>query len=177
MKAPENLVSRLPHKTPKGFTLIEVLLVMGITSILLVIGAISMFGYIGSQNLETETRAIIALMRDAQTRSMSQENESRWGVYLANASSDRDYYAIFQADETLVASSTYTGVPGTTLEQKTMRSSVEFVSPANGSTTVILFSKVSGLPNASTTITLQKTGDTSSERTIFISGNGKVDYQ
>jgi len=149
---------------------------MGITAILLVVGSVSMLGYLGSQNLESETRAIIALMRDAQSKAMGQDNESRWGVYLTNnAGSVRDSYAIFQADETLVSSSTYIGIPGTVLENRTMRSNVEFVNPAT--TTAILFAKVSGLPNTSTTILLQRTGDASNQRTVFISGNGKIDYQ
>ena len=162
----------------KAFTLIEVLLVMGITSVLLVMGAINMLGYIGSQNLESESRAIVALLRDAQSKSMSQESESRWGVYLYNnAGEERDYYAIFQADEALVASSSYVGIPGNTLERKTMRSNIELTNPAEATSTVILFTKVSGLPSASTTISLRKTGDDSSQKTVLISGNGKIDYQ
>lgn len=164
--------------TQRGFTLIEVLLVMGITSILLVMGAINMLGYIGSQNLESETRSVVALLRDAQSKSMSQEEESRWGVYLYNNPGDeRDYYAIFQADEALVASSTYSGVPGTTLERKTMRSNIEFISPDTATSTVIIFSKVSGLPSASTTAILQRVDNASSQKTVYISGNGKIDYQ
>lgn len=161
-----------------GFTLIELLLVMGITSILMVMGVISMLGYVGNQNLESETRAILALMRDAQSKSMAQQNDSRWGVYLQNnVSPTRDTYTIFQADEALVASTTYIGIPGTTLESRTMRSNVAFASPAEATTTTVLFTKISGQPNASTTVILQKIGDASSQKTIFISGNGKLDYQ
>ena len=165
-------------RASRGFTLIEVLLVMGITAVLLVMGAINMLGYIGRQNLESETRAIVALMRDAQSKAMSQEEESRWGVYLYNnAGEDRDYYAIFQADEALVASTSYNGIPGTTLERKTMRSNVEFTSPDSATSTIILFSKVSGLPNASTTAVLQRVDDASNQKTVYISGNGKIDYE
>lgn len=164
-------------RASRGFTLIEVLIVMGITSILLVMGAMSMLSYVGSQNLESETRSIIALLRDAQTRSAGQDNESRWGVYFRNNTGDRDSYYIFQADEVLVSSSTYTDVPGTTLEQRTMRSNVEFVTPETASSTSVIFAKVSGLPNASTSIVLQKTGDSSNQRTVLIGGNGKIDYQ
>lgn len=165
-------------KTGTGFTLIEILLVMGVTSILLVVGAINMLGYIGRQNLESEARAIVALMRDAQSKSAGQYNESRWGVYLSNnADSTRDSYAIFQADETLVASTTYTGIPGLTLQNKTMRSNVEFASPSEATTTIILFAKISGTPNASTTAVLRLINDPTSQKTIFISGNGKVDYR
>jgi prepilin-type N-terminal cleavage/methylation domain-containing protein len=164
--------------SPRGFTLIEVLLVMGVTSILLVMGTINMLGYIGGQNLESEARAITALLRDAQSKAMSQEAESRWGVYLYNnAGEQRDYYVIFQADEALVSSSTYTDVPGTSLERKTMRSNVEFTSPAEATSTIILFTKVSGQPNASTTAILQRVDNASSQKTIYISGNGKIDYE
>jgi prepilin-type N-terminal cleavage/methylation domain-containing protein len=167
-----------PKKITGGFTLIEVLLVMGITSILLVMGVMSMLGYLNSQNLETEARAMIALLGDAQSKSMSQDNNSRWGVYFKNETEGtRDSYVIFQADEALVASTTHVGVPGVALEQKTMRSNIELVSPAEATTTTILFSKVSGLPDASTTIVLQTTDNASSQKTIYISGNGKLDYQ
>lgn len=159
----------------RGFTLIEVLLVMGITSILIVVGAMNMLSYVGSQNLENEAKAIVTLLRDAQTKSAGQDNESRWGVYFVNNASERDSYSIFQGDEALIASSSYQAVPGTSLEQRTMRSNVEFVTPATS--TAILFSKVSGLPAASTSIVIQKTGDSSSQKTIVISGNGKIDYE
>ncbi|MDO8602034.1 MAG: prepilin-type N-terminal cleavage/methylation domain-containing protein [bacterium] len=171
-------VTRYKLHASRAFTLIEILLVLGITAILLVIGTISMLGYVGRQNLESEARAITALMRDAQSKSMGQYNDNRWGVYLYNSvGSERDFSVIFQADETLVASSTYLDVPGTSLERKTMRPDIEFVSPAESTTTIVLFSKVSGLPNASTSVILQKDGDSSNQKTIFISGNGKIDYQ
>lgn len=160
-----------------GFTLIEFLMVMGIISVLLVMGSVSMLSYIANQNLDSETRAIIAFLRDAQTRAAGQDNESRWGVYVLNNATGRDSYTIFQADEALVASTTYVAVPGTALEQKTMRSNVELITPVEASSTVILFSKVSGLPNASTSLILQRAGNASSQRTIFISGNGKIDYE
>lgn len=176
-EAPEKKINSF-LKTSVGFTFIEVLVVLGITSILLVIGTLSMFSYIGRQNLESETRAIVAMMREAQSKAMGQDSESRWGVFMQNnAGSERDYYIIFQVDEALIASSTYTDIPGTSLERKTMRSNVEFASPEAGTSTQILFAKVSGLPNASTTIVLQKFNDPATQKTIFISGVGKIDYQ
>ncbi len=167
-----------PRASRAGFTFIEVLLVLGITAILLVVGVLNTFNYVTRQKLETEARAAVAMLRDAQARAMGQDDESRWGVYFASESgSTRDYYVFFQADETLVASSSYTGVPGTALEQRTMESNITFVSPVAGSSSTILFSKVSGLPSASTTVSLQLIDNDASLKTIFISGNGKIDYQ
>lgn len=173
-----NNARRYALEDARGFSFIEVLLVLGITSILLVVGVINMFGYIGSHNLETETRGIVAMMRDAQSKAMGQDSESRWGVYLINNTGDaRDSFSIFQADEILVASSSYTQVPGTVLEQRTMRSNVGFVTPAEGASVAVLFNKISGVPNASTTITVQLTSDPASQKVITVSGNGKIDYQ
>lgn len=160
-------------KTGAGFTFIEVLIVMGLVSVLLVMGIMSMLSYIGKQNLESEARAVIALMRDAQSKSMAQEADSRWGVYISNQSDPtRDFYVLFQE-----ASSSPDEVPGVTIERKTVRANIEFGSPVEGATTSILFAKISGLPSASTTVVIQKGNDSSDQKTIYISGNGKLDYQ
>ncbi len=164
-------------KTTRGFTFIELLLSITISTIIAVAGSIELFQYLSRQNLENEGRTISGLLESARELSRHQDNESRWGVYLQNNASERDIYALFMADEALVSSSTYTGAPGLITEQHSAKSNIEFTNPLPGESLTILFSKLTGLPSASSTITLQAGSSSSSQVTITIDNAGKIDYQ
>lgn len=166
----------LSREKAAGFTLIEILIALAIGAIVLTVGAVNLASFRAQQNLESEARAITALLISARDKSASQESESRWGVFFENKVSQRDAYALFQVDENLFASSSYSQIPGTATDQRTVRSGIEFRSPQNGSSTSIVFSKVYGLPQSSTTIEIE-TSSGQDYKTIFISGNGRITYE
>lgn len=161
----------------QGFTFIELLLSITVSAIIAVAGSVELFQFLTHQNLENEGKTIGGLLESARELSRHQDGESRWGVYIQNNESDRDTYALFMADETLVSSSTHIGAPGLITEQHSAKSNVEFIYPAIGSSSTILFSKLTGTPNTTSTIILQSGSDTSSQVLITIDSNGKIDYQ
>jgi prepilin-type N-terminal cleavage/methylation domain-containing protein len=168
---------KLRLKGSSGFTFIELLLSITISTIIAVAGSVELFQFLSRQSLENEGRTIAGLLESARELSRHQDNESRWGVYLENNVSERDIYALFMADEALVSSSTHTGAPGLVTEQHSAKSNVEFTNPLPGESLTILFSKLTGLPSTSSTVTLQAGSSSSSQVIITIDSTGKIDYQ
>ena len=68
----------------KAFTLIELLVVIGITAILAVFFIMSPLSFRSQQDLNLTVSEMIAVLRNAQDNSISQESGSVWGIYFDN---------------------------------------------------------------------------------------------
>lgn len=69
----------------KGYTLIELMIVIGIIAILSTVSFLNLVGYEARRDLESTTKRIAALFRDAQSRSVTQEGGKAWGVFIDDA--------------------------------------------------------------------------------------------
>jgi len=120
-----------------GFTFIEVLLVVGITVIISLVSVLALSGWRRQYDLNTTAQKIATLLKDAQSKAMTQESGTAWGVYFNNSTSTSPYFALFKS----TAYSTATQV-----EYFTLPSSLVFNSstlPA-GATSSIVFRQISG---------------------------------
>ncbi len=150
----------------KAFTLIELLMVLGITAILAVFLIMSPLGFRSQQDLNLTVSEIMAALRNAQDNSISQESESVWGIYFDNINGS-GFYDFFSGS----------GYSSTNIVSRSaLRSSIKFVQPAVGASSTVIFSAVSGLPVASTTIIIALREDPSSSRVITINANGQIQY-
>lgn len=141
-----------------GFTLVEVILVVAITTFVVGIGAPVYGSFVRDNDLNVATNVIIQNLYRAQSKSRSGENDSQWGIAVDNNS-----HSI-----TLFAGPTY-GSRNTSLDTTfTTNSSITF-SGLSG----VVYSKVSGLPQSTGSITL-----TSGNKSKVVSWNGKgtVEY-
>jgi len=77
----------------KSYTLLEVLLVIGIFAILIFFLVPVGLNFYKSQQLEATTQALIQTLRRAQLRAMSTELDSSFGVYLTGGQ-----YILFKGD-------------------------------------------------------------------------------
>lgn len=68
----------------KGFTLLEILLVIGIISILLILVVPISLGFYKNQEIETQTQFLIQTLRRAQLEAMSGELDSSFGVSISS---------------------------------------------------------------------------------------------
>jgi prepilin-type N-terminal cleavage/methylation domain-containing protein len=151
----------------RAFTLVELLVTLGIIVILAGISFISIINYKQRQELVSASQEIVSVLRNAQDRSISQESGSRWGVYFENPSSGTDFFDLFRGE-------TYAG--GELVSRAALSSNLQFVNPVSGSNVTIIFSPITGLPNSSTTIKLSLISNSTVSSTIIIDTNGKIQY-
>jgi len=150
----------------KGFTLIEVMIVIGVVAVLTTVVVMNLSGYRGSLNLKLTAREIVAALRDTQQKSISQENGLSWGVNFLNSSSDTDSYKVFSASST-------TGVQ----KVLTLRNGIVFVDPSDGSAKEISFTKITGRPQAGAfLIIIAKSDDIGDRILIEVSAQGRITY-
>lgn len=138
---------RINQRPPNGFTVIEILVVVGIITLVSVISLATLVGRRSRAELDSTTKQIIALLREAQSRSASQEDGTVWGVHLENSSSTTPFYALFHTSYSATNTVSHNRLP----------SSVRYASSsiAWGSSIDITFAQISGEPLASTSIALE----------------------
>ena len=139
-----------------GFTLLEILLVIGIISILLVFTVPVSLDFYKSQQLETQTQSIIQTLRRAQSKAMSIELDSSFGVYFGVSN-----YTLFKG-------SSYSG-PGRDLQYDEIFDFPGLINLTGLSE--IVFSKFEGKPNVTGNVILTINSDT---RTININEMGRI---
>lgn len=148
----------------KGFTLIELLITVGIIVILSYGGLLTLINYRGRQDLSLTARTIVAALRDAQSRSQSQEEGKLWGVRF---DAGEKSYGIFSGA---------TCVPEIFISKTNIKASLEFDDPAFG-TKDSCFKKNSGASTSVTPIavTLKLASNPSVKQTLTIYENGRIE--
>ncbi|OIP73561.1 MAG: hypothetical protein AUK08_03245 [Candidatus Pacebacteria bacterium CG2_30_36_39] len=140
-----------------GFSLIELLIVIAITTIL---GAT--IGPMGSSllnrnTLRTKTDEVIIALQGARINSIAGKENSNWGVHFGSG-----FITLFK---------------GNSYASRDTSFDERFAYPNSFSitNTEVVFTKVTGLPNAANTIVLDGSG--SLQRTILVKTSGVVDVQ
>ena len=143
------------YKT-RGFTLVELILVMGIIALLVAVSLSFSISFYKTRQLDIHLNGIVQALRRAQLKSMSVEDDSSFGVYLTS-----DHYVLFKGGFYNTRDNVYDEIfelPGSL--------SVSGLSE-------IVFSRLKGIPSDTGIITL--TINNQSE-TIDINEKGRVNY-
>jgi prepilin-type N-terminal cleavage/methylation domain-containing protein len=154
----------------KGFTLLEVVMVVAIIALLGMAAVLSLSRSKSSTSLTLTVAEVGALLREAESRSVTDAQGAPWGVYFSNATNTAPFYALF-------SSSSYS----TTTRVGYYRLPVGVVYATNtiavGATTSILFQPISGLPVATATIGFLSTSQKSlASSSVSVSSAGTVTY-
>ena len=150
-----------------GFSLLELIIVITIIAILGSVGFVKLTDYFTRNNLDKDAQKIAFTLKNARDRSISQDRGLQWGVHFENSASGKGFYELFSG----------TGYPGQTILRNNLNIGVEFLNPSASSTLDILFSKITGLASASTTIVVALSDDNSIIKSISISGaNSEISY-
>lgn len=150
----------------KGFTLVEVLLVVVITAILATITLAFSYGIKSRKDLDLAVNSVAAVVRDAQQKSITQEDMKRWGVHL-----ERNTISIYDLFKDVYVTANISAA-------YRLPSGVEFDNTGwGGAVKDVVFTQVDGLPsNGANAIIIRLTDDTTINRQITISTNGTVAY-
>jgi prepilin-type N-terminal cleavage/methylation domain-containing protein len=130
----------------KGFTLIELMIVIGIIAVLGIVSLISLSGPKNAADLTNTAKLVASSLRQAQSQSVSGYQGVPWGVHFENATATTPFFALF-----------YTSYASATVVSRyTLPLDVQFAasSVSPGSFVNVLFASISGIPSASTSITL-----------------------
>lgn len=154
-------------RSASGFTLIEIIVTLGIFILLGGIVLVNIAGRNTQTNILSAQEQIGATLREAQADSVQQKNGDSWGVHFENSTSVAPFYALFYTSY-----STSTVVGGNT----PLPTSVSYNTStlASGATLNVVFSQVSGA-TTSTVIGLYMPQQSYSS-VITITSSGLVSY-
>jgi len=152
-------------KKVAGFTLVEILIVIGITATISVVG----IGFYANQQksklLETTAQEIASYLKYAQQKSISQEQGLQWGVHFENPASGSDFYGL------------YTGASySTTTEVKYLPSGIEFQTPSAGASSTVPFAKLTGFLSGSSYQQIILINTSSSTKNVLVCQKGIISY-
>lgn len=156
----------------KGFTLIELMTVLGIIVVFATLITLYLGGFAKERALISSTQSITAFIRDAQQRSINQDESRYWGFRIENQI-NQDRYLIFSATNTALGGFTTTSVAF-------VKSALNLVEPSLNTSSTILFDKVSGrallggCPAATVSSTIKLvllSGNTSTTIKIYCNGS------
>lgn len=152
----------------KGFTIVELLLVIGIMMVLGVIGIMSLAGRKEEEDLSATTQRMGTLLRQAQSDAVEQESEASWGVRFANPTTTTPFYALFSGSYST----------GTVVGYYPLPPTVAYVTStlASGATLDVTFSPIIGTASVSTTIRLYMPTAATFSSTISVASSGEVTY-
>ena len=154
----------------KGFSLIELLIVVAFLVILMVsVGLSTRRSSRDAQYLNQTSKKVASLLREAQSRAVSQSENADWGVrFEMNSSTGQGTYSLYH----------------TTYSTGTRREfvSIPFFLRFDTSTFVaddtleISFSGITGYSSASTSVTIVSKNDSALFSVITIASSGLVSY-
>ncbi len=149
------------HKAQAGFSLIEILISLAICVLLLTIGSVAFVNSRSAKQLDTITDSIASKLEEARAAAISGKNGTNFGV--AFSSTTYTYWS---------GSSYSAGATGNIVYPLTSGFSISSTIP--GSTFSIRFSRVSGTPSATGTITITKNGSSSTTDSITVGSLGDI---
>jgi len=153
----------LKNKSNSGFTLIEIIITLGIISLI----STALYASFASSNrrqvLEKQTASILALLEDAHSETLSSKNLYQYGVHL-----DADQAVLFRG-------SAYSALDASNQVQPLdNRVTISDISLAGGGSDV-LFDRLTGATSNSGSLTVTLAADNSQTKTITIFKTGLIE--
>lgn len=155
----------------KGFTLVELMLVIAIMAVLAIVVFADLSGRRSKADLTATTQSVETLLRQAQSDAAFQENNAQasgvaWGVHFANATATAPFYALFTGSYAASTTVGYYVLPSTVSYQTSTL--------AVGATRDVIFSPITGASSVSTSIGFYMPTESAFSSTIFIASSGAV---
>lgn len=129
------------RQTQRGFTLIEIIIVVGIMGILMAVSYPSIMNTLASRNLENSTRQIQTYLQQTKLRAVDTKIVHRVRFYLADGG-----YWVYEM-ERLQMDGTWVRVEGPPRKTISDRFNVTMSLPASGADHITIFSPVGAIVN------------------------------
>ena len=147
-----------------SFTLVEILVSIGILVVLVSITILSLGAYKGRVSFDMDAGQVVAVLRNAQSRAISQDRGQGWGVRFFSDTDGVGRYALFWGTAYATSSVVTAG---------TLGYSSSFSDPAPGFSKTIVFAPVTGAP-AGPDVVVIKNSTTATVAIISVSALGLV---
>lgn len=151
----------------RGFSLVELLVVVGIVVAIAGISILSLSGRSSETDLNNAVNQISVTLREAQSRSISQSEGTQWGVHFANTSAPTDpFYGMFSSSYSALSEKTHNRLPnGVAYSPNTL---------AVSSTKDVTFSQITGRPSQQLYLDLYLISEPQISLTVTVATSGEV---
>jgi len=124
------------HSSPRrGFTLIEILIAIAVLVTVSVVGFFAFTSYKGGQNIRLTMNELVAVIRDVQKRSITEQDGKQWGLHFINSTGTIHSYEVFSGVDY---------ASGTVNSLYPLKRGVAFGNPGDGLNMDAIFSAISG---------------------------------
>lgn len=130
--------------TSRGFSLLELLIVIAIIAILGTVGSGYYRGFIKNVEIQSVSKTLAGDLRHMRSKAMIGEDGVKWGVHIVNVSGGDQYYELFSTP------TNYAG--GTVTATTTLSKGLSFSDPSAGASKDIIFTKISGTTTPATVV-------------------------
>lgn len=146
----------------KGFSLLEIIIVIGILILLAALGTGSLLQFSKTTDLNSSVEAGVSLLLEARAKTLSSQEESQYGVHFESGKIVLFKGAAYSSSDPLN-------------EETALPSSVETASISlNGGGSDVIFKKLTGETDQYGTITFRLKSNTASVRMLSILATGVV---
>ncbi|MFH1671337.1 MAG: prepilin-type N-terminal cleavage/methylation domain-containing protein [Candidatus Portnoybacteria bacterium] len=151
----------------KGFTLAEILIVIGILVILAALAVPAFNVFLKESDLNRSSEEIAGLLRLAQSRTISSEGGSQWGVYFTD-SPDPDQYILFKGMSYALRDVSFD-------EVYSFSENIEISAIVFGGGQEVVFNRFTGSTNQPGSLSFSLKSDASKTRTVYVESSGLVE--
>ena len=164
-----NQESKIKNQKNSGFTLVELLTILGILIIITVTAVPAYRNFQKESDLTNSAEEIINILRVAQSKTLASEQDSQWGVYFSTTTTPNQY--------TLFKGLDYDSRDTSSDQNYTLSSSVETNEiDLTGSDSEVVFNKLIGTTSNYGSISLRLITDVSKTKTIIVESSGQIFY-
>jgi prepilin-type N-terminal cleavage/methylation domain-containing protein len=147
----------------KGFTLIEIIIVVVILAVLTAMALTSFSSFRQNQTLNSDTNKIVSVINEARSKTLSSQDFSQYGVHMESSRVILFKGAVYPSG----------GISTTTLSAILEISGISL----NGGGSDIVFQKITGKTDQYGTLIIRVKADASKTKTINISSTGITNAQ
>jgi len=148
----------------KAFTLIEILIVVGVMALLVGLSSLSLVSFGKGSELDSARTTVVQALREAQSNSLANLGNTSWGIHF-----EENKVVIFQD-----IGSGYNPGDSTNNRTKVMPKGVIIAWNLTGGTDYLMFDKGLGTTLNNGTATITSTANTTA--TITINKEGMIDF-